>query len=319
MRPRKASSTASKRTSGLVFTDDGTGSHRWTFRVGQHSTALYLLLAGGPPRLRRGIRTAAFICTVANPDASAPGEDSDFRQQMKDALPGTRYEIFAAEFGVLSAPHRSPGVLIVGITDAKAAAIARRFKRNFYVYVGRDGLPKHRQVFQNPRTFRCLENDQLVDASIKTPVSRADLYGVSSRALSTPSAWSELANQCPPFREMLLQTFGITAAADSILKLLSEANQQKTARAVKQWLSEWPADADSEAAYFAIATRPDREAMTFFEQLPTRVLDALGVAIVEGEHPGSSFYAAVLEGSIAKANAMARELNMPLRFTRRLQ
>jgi hypothetical protein len=41
---------------------------------------------------------------------------------------------------------------------------------------------------------------------------------------------------------------------------------------------------------------------------------ALGVVIVEGEHPGSSYYAAELRNDIDSANETATELELPFRF-----
>ncbi len=44
------------------------------------------------------------------------------------------------------------------------------------------------------------------------------------------------------------------------------------------------------------------------------LLDALGVLIVEGEHPGSSYYAAELRNDIEEANGVAQSLGLPFRF-----
>ncbi len=56
-------------------------------------------------------------------------------------------------------------------------------------------------------------------------------------------------------------------------------------------------------------------ALAFFRQQPYEVLDALGVVIVEGEHPGSSYYAAELRGNIDDANRLAEKLGVPIRFS----
>ena len=57
-------------------------------------------------------------------------------------------------------------------------------------------------------------------------------------------------------------------------------------------------------------------ALSFFRDQEYAMLDALGVVIVEGEHPGSTYYAAELEGSIDDANAAAARLELPFRFRR---
>jgi len=56
--------------------------------------------------------------------------------------------------------------------------------------------------------------------------------------------------------------------------------------------------------------------MKFFEIMPHKLLGALGVIIIEGEHPGSSYYAAELRGNIDAANAVAARRALPFRFAR---
>jgi hypothetical protein len=43
-------------------------------------------------------------------------------------------------------------------------------------------------------------------------------------------------------------------------------------------------------------------------------LDALGVVIIEGEHPGSTYYAAELVRDIDDANRAAKAAGLPVRF-----
>jgi hypothetical protein len=56
--------------------------------------------------------------------------------------------------------------------------------------------------------------------------------------------------------------------------------------------------------------------MQFFEEMDPSDLDALGVEIVEGEHPGSSYYAARLRGDLKAANRAAKKHDIPVRFAR---
>ena len=55
-------------------------------------------------------------------------------------------------------------------------------------------------------------------------------------------------------------------------------------------------------------------ALEFFSSLDAEVLDALGVVIIEGDRPGSSYYAAELRGEIANANQAAHALELVFRF-----
>jgi hypothetical protein len=55
-------------------------------------------------------------------------------------------------------------------------------------------------------------------------------------------------------------------------------------------------------------------AKQYFESLDDKTLDALGVEIIEGEHPGSSYYAAELRQDVNYANQVAREMDLGFRF-----
>ena len=60
----------------------------------------------------------------------------------------------------------------------------------------------------------------------------------------------------------------------------------------------------------------DEEDNTFhvFDRLSPEQQDALGVEVIEGQHPGSSYIGAELVGSVDDANDAARRLNLPIRF-----
>ena len=55
-------------------------------------------------------------------------------------------------------------------------------------------------------------------------------------------------------------------------------------------------------------------AKEYFEALDYETQDALGVDIIEGEHPGSTYYAAELRQDIDYANQVARDMGMDFRF-----
>ena len=55
-------------------------------------------------------------------------------------------------------------------------------------------------------------------------------------------------------------------------------------------------------------------AMNFFESEDQDVLEALNVVIVEGDHPGSTYYAAELEQDLDGANEVAEALQLGYRF-----
>lgn len=85
-------------------------------------------------------------------------------------------------------------------------------------------------------------------------------------------------------------------------------------REIDNWLNQAVDHRQSE--WFPKSYGSQAQAKSFFENLDNRTLDALQVFIVEGEHPGSTYYAAELCQGIEEANAQAEALGLPFRFSR---
>ncbi|WP_312260634.1 hypothetical protein [Limnohabitans sp.] len=58
------------------------------------------------------------------------------------------------------------------------------------------------------------------------------------------------------------------------------------------------------------------EAKRYFEDYPSEILDEIGVEVIDGEHPGSTYFAARLKRKIdiSEANKVAKKLGLPFRF-----
>ena len=96
------------------------------------------------------------------------------------------------------------------------------------------------------------------------------------------------------------------------IELEGKAGVQRFKEEIEDWLGQ-PADyALSE--WFPLNYGPQGRAKAFFESLDTDTLATLGVVIVEGEHPGSTYYAAELRQSFEEANEAAKGLGLPFRF-----
>lgn len=54
--------------------------------------------------------------------------------------------------------------------------------------------------------------------------------------------------------------------------------------------------------------------MEFFQSMDVDQLETPGVDVVEGEHPGSTYYAAELRNGIDQANRAAQRAGIPVRF-----
>ena len=82
--------------------------------------------------------------------------------------------------------------------------------------------------------------------------------------------------------------------------------------AIEEWLGEpvnWMA-----TEFWPQGWSSQGRALSFFRDLDFSTTEALGVQIIEGEHPGSSYYAAELRCDITEANATAVALGLPFRF-----
>ena len=81
---------------------------------------------------------------------------------------------------------------------------------------------------------------------------------------------------------------------------------------IQDWLDE---DVDwDEAESFDGGWSGQSAALGFLSGLDAKVRKALGVVIIECEHPGSSYYAAELRGEIANANQTAQALGLAFQF-----
>ncbi len=96
---------------------------------------------------------------------------------------------------------------------------------------------------------------------------------------------------------------------------IDETSFADVAASVRAWLNDEP-DWRWEADYFSDYAHGQSAALAFFQQQPPELLDALGIEIVEGECPGSTYYAAEIGIGIEEANRVAKEMAMPVRFSR---
>jgi hypothetical protein len=68
---------------------------------------------------------------------------------------------------------------------------------------------------------------------------------------------------------------------------------------------------EDEGAFDGVAA-----ALYLFQDMSCTQLEVLGVSIIEGEFPGSSYFAAELDVSIEEANKSAEQAKIPIRFYR---
>lgn len=172
--------------------------------------------------------------------------------------------------------------------------------------------------------IECAERDRL-DAAANDEGDDADRDGGSAGAADanvppTPAsaacrrAARRAAVQCGRLQQRIDALTGL----DGLRVLLRDATEDELQRcrdAVAHWFAQ-PVDGE-DADYRSVPTREGGHAYEFFRDQPFAVCRALGVKVVEGEHPGSTYYAAELRVPIAAANAAARTHGIPIRFAAR--
>ncbi len=197
---------------------------------------------------------------------------------------------------------------------------------------------------QAPWYFEVSEFGTIVDPSFAEPQVRRDVFRVSTDWIATPQELILEVDGCIPLC-VRFQELAVQAVEDIRDRLYNEELDDRTLsrlerleavfsdehdgwrawvrregrrdlpkllKAVEDWLDE-PIEWD-ESDWFPYGWGDQGHALSFFEALDGETLDALGVEIVMGEHPGSTYYAAELPGSIEEANAAAEGLGLPFRF-----
>lgn len=201
----------------------------------------------------------------------------------------------------------------------------------------------------NPWYFEVNDYGTLVDTDVSEPQVWADVFDITVNEHSTPESLIREIESCSPLCthmsealdkeiESLEEDLDEDAPTNSKEQkaLLRKINALKDARdeyeepwqewielegkngiakfnaLIEDWLSD-PIDW-MQSDFFPVRSGPQGAALGFFQDQPYELLDALGVVVIEGEHPGSSYYAAELRQDIAKANAVAVDLGLPFRF-----
>jgi hypothetical protein len=102
-------------------------------------------------------------------------------------------------------------------------------------------------------------------------------------------------------------------ATDWLLGLSASEFNKNVVPNIEDWFSE-PPDWNFEDDYLPQSSTAQGAALIFFGEMDPEEIGLLGVDIVEGEHPGSSYYAAELRGDIDQANRAAVAAGIPVWF-----
>jgi hypothetical protein len=197
----------------------------------------------------------------------------------------------------------------------------------------------------DPWLFEVNEFDTIIDSSIRGPEIRSDVFEVDLRAGCTTESLIADIDQCMPLSEHFrylaaqeLERVRLELDDQATLTFTEHRELQRLAKALADaddgwanWISlggpsaleNHKADVEawlagkiqySDYEWFPRYSTAQGGALEFFESLSSDTLEALGVVIVEGDHPGSTYYAAELRGTIERANASAERMELPFRF-----
>jgi len=201
-----------------------------------------------------------------------------------------------------------------------------------------------KQLLKDPWYFEINESDTIIDPGFEEPKIRGDVFDVWLAGIKTPDDVIHTVKGCitltshfqqlssdehddigsqlegddlsPAERRALQRLDTALADADAGWKEWVQLEGSKGLPAfrgiIEDWLQEPVEWEDME--YFPRDHGGQGQALAFFEQLPYDTLEALGVVIVEGDHPGSTYYAAELKSDIDTANEVASMLELPFRF-----
>ena len=98
-----------------------------------------------------------------------------------------------------------------------------------------------------------------------------------------------------------------------LLGLTTTEFETRNVPSVQAWFVE-PPDWSFEDDYLPESCTAQGAALEFFRSMGADAVDLLGVVVVEGEHPGSTYYAAELRGDIGVANRAAEAAGLRVRF-----
>ena len=184
--------------------------------------------------------------------------------------------------------------------------------------------------------------------------SRSEFYdSVSGSWSQSPADLAEAMDECPPLawavhsiyseiREEIQFDFdaiagksGVWVKRSNALKVRLDAMPEEPEEGAESWLltltnsefeeqvvpeiEKWfksPPNWNWEDDYLPKNSTSQGAALEFFQRMDGDDLDVIGVVIIEGEHPGSTYYAAELEVDLDTANKAAAEAGIPVRFNR---
>lgn len=206
-----------------------------------------------------------------------------------------------------------------------------------------------KEAQSDPWFFEVNDLGTLIEEGIVEPEIWSDVFDISTSGLKTPDDLIDEIERCPPLTSYIesqiddaIQELEETLDEDAPESKAEQAALRKKIRALEEirdeyeepwrdWIelegrkgldkfkgfvSDWLTEPIDwmQSEWIPVRSGAQGAAFGFFEQQPVELLKAIGVVIVDGEHPGSSYVAAELRCEIDEANAAAERLGLPFRF-----
>lgn len=179
------------------------------------------------------------------------------------------------------------------------------------------------KLLTEPITFEVDEYNTISMPWIKFPETNADIYydvntAVEStdQLLSEIQSYSQLSDRIASEFEYMACCPGENTLVDELVQKdlgweewILKGNLNEHIAQVESWLNE-SIDWD----YAPVTVGPVGEAYQYFNNFAWSTHEDLGIVVIEGEHPGSSYYAAELRVPLEEANNRAQSLGLPIRF-----
>lgn len=183
---------------------------------------------------------------------------------------------------------------------------------------------------ENITWFEVDDYNTISYADFAAPETRSEIYCIYPEHPDTPEALLEAATDCAPLQWLIAEHYlkyrEDPAHPDRMTILPEEPDEgwqdwlsalgsetfAQLKEAVHTWLNE-PPNWAWEDDYIPDSATAQGSALEFFKN-ELALQEQLKIRIVEGEYPGSSYYAAELLTSVDEANAVAEAIGRLVRF-----
>lgn len=186
-------------------------------------------------------------------------------------------------------------------------------------------------------TIRSKFYESVSDSWSESPANLADaMEECEPLAWAVHSIYTEIRDEIQSDIDGIIENSGVFKKRIAALKTRLKAMPEEPYEGVEAWLlshtstefeqrivpeiESWfdkPPDFNWEGEHLPKDATAQGAALEFFHNMAGSDLDTLGVTIVEGEHPGSTYYAAELMSDIDAANKAAENAGIPVRFKKR--